>query len=92
MSGFKDGTHVNCDEAIANGKYKRIRVSAGPHRGQYVDKLILEAKLGRSLGVGMTVEHVDGNTFNFGECGSNLIEVTGPENVKLMWARRRRGE
>lgn len=90
MPEFKGGVHINQDFARANGNYKRLRVSAGPHRGQYVDTLILEAKLGRKLGEGMTVEHCDGNTFNFGECGSNLIEVPHGENVKLMWQRRRK--
>jgi hypothetical protein len=87
---FRGGTHINTDFARQQGKYKRIRISAGPHRGQYVDTLILEAKLGRPLGPGMTVEHSDGNTFNFGVAGSNLLEVPGGKNTELMWARRRR--
>jgi hypothetical protein len=88
MGKFKNGTHVN--SGFIKGKhYKRIRVSAGPHRGKYVDTLILEAKLGRKLGPNMTVEHIDGDTFNFGECGSNLIEVTNEENVRRMWRRKR---
>lgn len=88
MAAFKSGTHINCDDAKAGGKYKRIRVSAGPHRGKYVDTLILEAKLGRPLAPGMTVEHVNGNTFDFGTCGSNLIEVSNVENQRLKWERR----
>jgi hypothetical protein len=88
MAAFKNGVHIN--QGFIKGKhYKRLRVSAGPHRGQYVDTLILEAKLGRKLGPGMTVEHTDGNTFNFGVAGSNLIEVTNEENVRLMHKRRR---
>jgi len=86
MSSFKGGTHINCD--WSRGSYQRIRISAGPHRGCYVDTLILEAKLGRPLAPGMTVEHIDGNTFNFGIAGSNLKEVTASENVKLMHERR----
>ncbi len=86
MPTFRGGTHINQD--FARGPYRRIRISAGPHRGEYVDKLILEAKLGRPLGPGMTVEHKDGDTFNFGVCGSNLIEVTASDNVKLMHQRR----
>lgn len=89
MASFRDGTHINVDWARQNGRYQRIRVSAGPHRGEYVDKLILEAKLGRPLAPGMTVEHVNGNTFDFGVCGSNLIEVTMPENQRLRMIRRR---
>jgi hypothetical protein len=90
MATFRGGTHVNADFAKQQGKYKRIRISAGPHRGKYVDQLILEAKLGRPLGPGMTVEHSDGNTFNFGVAGSNLLEVPRGENTALMWTRRRR--
>lgn len=93
MGTFRDGTHINADFAKSAGRYQRIRISAGPHRGEYVDKLILEAKLGRPLAPGMTVEHVNGNTFDFGVCGSNLIEVTMPENIKRKFDRRnRRGE
>lgn len=87
MTAFKDDTHINVD--WARGSYQRIRISAGPHRGEYVDKLILEAKLGRPLAPGMTVEHSNGDTFDFGVCGSNLIEVPHSENVKLMWKRRK---
>ena len=89
MPPLKNGTHINVDFARANGNYQRIRISAGKHRGEYVDKLILEAKLGRPLAPGMTVEHMNGDTFDFGVCGSNLIEVPHAENVKLMWKRRR---
>jgi hypothetical protein len=89
MPTFRAGTHINTDFARAAGRYKRIRISAGKHRGEYVDKLILEAKLGRPLAPGMTVEHQNGDTFDFGVCGSNLIEVTKPENSKRRAQRRR---
>lgn len=87
MPKLKDGTYKNSGYH-GQKKYSRIRVSAGPHRDEYVDTLILEAKLGRKLLPGMTVEHIDGNPLNFGDCGNNLKEVTRAENTILMNARR----
>lgn len=86
MPPFKNGTHVNT-HPTGNGHYRRLRIGAGPQRYQYVDVLILEAKLGRPLMPGMTVEHMDGNSLNVHP--SNLIEVTQSENTKLMYKRRR---
>lgn len=70
MPAFRDGTHVNQD--YARGPYCRLRISAGPLRGVYVDQLVLEA---------------DGNSLNCRP--ENLLEVTGPQNTKLMWQRRK---
>jgi hypothetical protein len=88
MPTFTNGTHINTDYARGKVPYKRLRILAGPQRGVYVDVLILEAKLGRKLLPGMTVEHCDGDSLNVDP--SNLIEVTGSDNVKLMHARRKR--
>ena len=83
MPSFRNGVSVN--KCGNNGKYERLRIKAGPQRDRYVDELILEAKLGRPLGPGMTVDHQDGNSLNVHP--SNLIEVTHVENIKLMNAR-----
>jgi hypothetical protein len=85
MPAFKDGTHINAD--YARGNYRRLRISAGPHRGRYVDELVLEAKLGRPIREGYTVEHSNGDSL---DCSpANLLEVTGSENTKLMHSRRK---
>lgn len=91
MTAFKNGVSVN-HHPTGKGKYKRLRISAGPQRRMYVDVAVLEAKLGRKLLPGMTVEHINGNSLDLigdGEkAGDNLIEVTQSENTKLMWKRR----
>lgn len=90
MPTFRDGTHINADYAKgrSDSPYRRLRISAGPQRGQYVDTLILQAKLGRPLRDGYTVEHVDGDSLNVDP--ANLIEVTRPENSTRMQDRRQR--
>lgn len=86
MGKFNGGVSVNtCGN---NGKYQRLRIKAGPQRDRYVDEIILEAKLGRPLGDGMTVEHQDGNSLNVEP--ANLLEVTQSMNVVMMALRRRR--
>lgn len=74
----------------SNGNYKRLRIKAGPQRDRYVDELILCAKLGRSLGPGMTVEHQDGNSLNVEP--DTLIEVTLVMNNTLKTLRRHRAK
>lgn len=58
--GFRYGTHVNGDRR--NGFY--IRISAGPLRGKYVHRLVLEAKLGRPLRDDEQAHHINGNTLD----------------------------
>jgi hypothetical protein len=70
---------------VRGTKYMRLRIKAGPLRDQYVDTLILEAKLGRKLLPGMTVEHIDGNPLNVADW--NLQEVTRAQNTLMMLAR-----
>ena len=83
MPPFKDGTYIN---RVNGHKCERIRISAGPQRGKYVDVLVLEAKLGRPLEHGMTVEHSNGNTL---DCDpDNLEEVTLSDNQYLKYTRR----
>jgi hypothetical protein len=88
MPAFKDGTHVNAD--YARGNYQRLRISAGPCRGMYVDELVLTAKLGRPLLPGMTVEHSNGDSLD--PRPDNLIEVTQSQNTKLMHIRRNKAK
>lgn len=90
LNAFKNGTRVNWCQMRKNKKktYPRIRISAGPQRGQYVDRIILKAKLGREILPGMEVEHLDGNSLNIDPC--NLTEVTRPENNYSMWQRRKK--
>lgn len=82
MAKRKDGVSVN---RMRGDKYVRLRIKAGPFRDCYVDTLILEAKLGRKLLPGYTVEHIDGNPLNVAP--ENLIEVTRAENTMRMLIR-----
>lgn len=63
-----------------------IRVCAGPQRDKYVHELVMEAKLGRELSPGETVEHEDGDTLN--NDWRNLTVLTKPQNSAAMWERR----
>lgn len=68
MSGrFEGGTRQD-------GK-KYLVVKAGPHRDVRVATLVLEAKLGRKLKPDEDCHHLDSNTLNMGECGSNLVAL-----------------
>jgi len=81
---FRNGVYVNnCNTR----RYRRLRISAGPLRGQYVDVLVLQAKLGRPLAHGMTVEHLDGNSLN--PHPDNLAEISQSENSKAQWERNK---
>src|SRR5271166_2662529 len=82
MPKLRDGVTVN---KVRGSKYVRLRVTAGPFRDCYVDTLILEAKLGRKLRDGYTVEHIDGNTLNVDP--KNLAEVSRAKNTILMLVR-----
>ena len=53
MPSFKYGTRVNHDGYL--------QVSAGPLRGQYVHRLVLEAKLGRPLADDEEAHHINAN-------------------------------
>jgi hypothetical protein len=95
MSAFKNGVAVN-SHPCGEGEYRRLRISAGPQRQMYVDIAVLEAKLGRKLLPGMTVEHINGDSLDLIGDGSipgdNLMEVTQSENSKLMWQRITKGK
>lgn len=82
MPKLRNGVSVN---KVRGDKYVRLRIKAGPFRDCYVDTLILEAKLGRKLRPGYTVEHVDGNPLNIDP--ANLMEVTRAQNTMMMLAR-----
>lgn len=90
MCGFKNGVSVN-HHPCGKGRYERLRITAGPQRNLYVDIMVLEAKLGRKIIPGMTVEHINGDSLDLiGDGvlpGDNLTEVTQSENTKLMWKR-----
>src|SRR5215475_7127086 len=92
MPRFSNGVVVNSHPTTSGNVYRRLRISAGPQRMIYVDVAVLEAKLGRKLKPGMTVEHKNGDSLDLiGDgtvAGDNLIEVTQADNVRLMFARR----
>jgi hypothetical protein len=82
MPKLSTGVSVN---KVRGTNSVRLRIKAGPFRDQYVDTLILEAKLGRKLRPGYTVEHLDGNPLNIDP--ANLEEVTRAQNTTMMHAR-----
>lgn len=69
-------------------KLPYLRISAGPLRGQYVHRLIMEAKLGRPLTEEETVDHEDGNTLN--DAPSNLVGPISWEEHGRITQRRQR--
>lgn len=80
-----DGTSVNkCDRYGTALRY--LRITAGPQRGQYVHRLVAEAKLGRALFTFEQVDHIDGNTLN--NDPSNLQVIHAREHAKVGNARR----
>jgi hypothetical protein len=50
---WKGGTYLNGDGYL--------KISAGPLRGQYVHRLVLEAKLGRALAEDEEAHHINGD-------------------------------
>lgn len=64
MAKFNGGTRVD-------GK-KYLVIKSGPHRDVRVATLVLEAKLGRKLRKDEDCHHINGNTLDCGEFGSNL--------------------
>lgn len=85
MPKFSNGTYVN---KTGNGKAPYLRISAGPHRDRYVHEMVMEAKLGRELLPGETVEHDNADGL---DCDwRNLRVVTQGENVTMANERRRK--
>jgi hypothetical protein len=65
MPPFKDGTSLNKLRRRRDGSIVQyIRIRSGPQRGQYVHRMILEAKLGRKLQEDEEGDHIDGDTLN----------------------------
>jgi hypothetical protein len=64
MAKFAGGTRVDTK--------KYLVIKAGPHRDVRVATLVLEAKLGRKLRPDEDAHHINGNTLDCGEFGSNL--------------------
>lgn len=63
-----------------------LRISAGPQRGMYLHRLVLEAKLGRMILPGHTAHHVDWNKQN--NLPGPLVELTRSDHAKLENAHR----
>jgi hypothetical protein len=55
------GTYLNRG---AESKKPYLRITAGPQRGEYVHRLVLEAKLGRRLSAWEDAHHVNGDTLD----------------------------
>lgn len=93
MPKFKGGTTVHFITK-KKGEYCQptpyLRITSGPQRDRYVHMLIAEAKIGRALRYGETVEHRNGNGLD--NSPENIVVVTRSENVKLMHARRKRAK
>ena len=90
MPPFKHGMHTNTTQKERHHKpLKYLRISAGPLRGQYVHRLVMEAKLGRPLTADETVDHEDGNSLN--DNPSNLRgPITWAEHGRITMERERR--
>lgn len=79
------GTTLN---AGAKSKKPYLRVSAGPLRGEYVHRLVMEGMLGRRLAPEEQVEHEDGDGLN--ARWTNLRLTTDAEHPALTTARLKR--
>jgi hypothetical protein len=89
MAKFLYGTHINSIKAKGGKRKSRyIRFSAGPLRGKYVHRVIVEARIGRELTEWETVDHKDGNTLN--DRPSNLSDPMSWEEHGLIEGARRR--
>jgi hypothetical protein len=83
-SRWKGGVNVNSDGYL--------RISAGPLRGVYVHRLVLEAKLGRKLEAEEEVHHINGDRL---DCRPDNLEVAKVEDHRPYLngrPRRRRAE
>ena len=77
---WKGGTHTNGDGYL--------RITAGPLRGVYVHRLVLEAKLGRPLAPDENAHHIDGDRLN--DHPDNLEAVHESEHGSITWRQRKR--
>jgi hypothetical protein len=89
MPKFKHGTAINKIRRRKNGTlHKYIRFTAGPLRGKYVHRVIVEARIGRPLCDWEEVDHKDGNTLN--DAPSNLSDpMTTSQHMEIENARRK---
>lgn len=78
MPPFKAGTAVNFVRR-RKGTKKRpcLRITAGPLRGMYVNRLVMAAKLGRPLEPDEEVDHIDQDSLNDWYDNLQLMESTG---------------
>jgi hypothetical protein len=89
MPKFNHGTHLNSVKTKGGRRKSRyIRFSAGPLRGKYVHRVIVEARIGRPLTEWETVDHKDGDTLN--DAPANLSDPMSWEEHGLIEAARRR--
>lgn len=76
-SNWKGGSHLH------SKGYPRI--SAGPLRGQYVHRIVAEAKMGRPLRSDEDVHHRDGDRTN---CHPDNLEILGHREHGFVSARQ----
>lgn len=84
MPPFKNGVHHNVTVYGTDCKLVRlpyVRYSAGPLRGKYLHRHLMEQKLGRRLRRTETVHHIDGNTLN--NAIENLQVLTWRQHGKI---------
>lgn len=80
---WKGGVSVNCDGYL--------QIQAGPLRGVYVHRLVLEAKLGRKLAVDEEAHHINGDRL---DCRPENLEAKPVEkhrpflNGRPAWRRK----